>query len=59
MCGCLLWAVSKKKLEIAHNFWLLFTKVKMMYNFHKKWFGLHFGRFFTSSSGHPVNDDSI
>jgi hypothetical protein len=28
----------------------------LLINFDKKWVGLHFGRFFSNSSGHPEND---
>jgi hypothetical protein len=40
--------------EVAQIFGLLYSAVKSMYAFiFKKCFGLLFGRFFTSSSGHP------
>jgi hypothetical protein len=43
VCDCLLWAVAKKLIEVAH----IFSPVKVMHLFERKLVGPHFGRFFT------------
>jgi hypothetical protein len=41
--------------KVAQKFGLLFSAVKKhVLILRKKWIGLHFGRFFTNSSGHPA-----
>jgi hypothetical protein len=39
---------------VALIFGLLFSTVKEMQYFAKKWVGLYFGLFLTNSSGHPA-----
>jgi hypothetical protein len=41
-CDCLLWAVAMIIIEMAH----IFSTVKVMHLFERKWVGPHFGRFF-------------
>jgi hypothetical protein len=38
--------------EAAHIFWQLYSTVKVLY-LHVNMYWLHFGHFFTNSSGHP------
>jgi hypothetical protein len=45
-----------KNTEIAHDFGPLCFKHRLYINFDKNWAGLHFGDFFTNSSGHPGRD---
>jgi hypothetical protein len=35
------------------HIWAAFSRSSLCINFNKKWFGLHFGWFFTASCGHP------
>jgi hypothetical protein len=45
-----------KMTDVAQIFWLhryFFSQYQLCMNFDKKLFGLHFGYFFTNSSGHP------
>jgi hypothetical protein len=43
-----------KNTEVAHIFGHYFPQVSLCIIHDKKVLGLHFGRFFTKSSGHPV-----
>jgi hypothetical protein len=42
-----------EKYKSSTNFWLLFSKVLLRFNFNKKWVGPPLGRFISNSSGHP------
>jgi hypothetical protein len=59
MGDCVIWAVTWKLQKYSTFFgyfipWLIFCT-----NCGKKWVGLHFGWFFTNSSGHPVWSSSF
>jgi hypothetical protein len=41
--------------QLAHIYGLLLPRSCI--NFDKKWAGLHFGRFFANSSGHPAREE--
>jgi hypothetical protein len=58
MGDCLLSAVFFQNYRSSQNFWAtVFQSIdNMCIHFVKIWVGLHFGPFFTNSSGRPVQD---
>jgi hypothetical protein len=51
---CLLREVFWKSLKELKFLYFFFSRAKVAYYFGQKMASLHFGRFFTNSSGHPV-----
>jgi hypothetical protein len=42
-----------RKFKKSQKIWVFLQQYKLCMDFDKKWVGLHFGRFFPNSSGHP------
>jgi hypothetical protein len=45
--------------KVAQIFGYFIPRLKFCNSFDKKWVGLHFGRFFPNSSGHPAANVSV